>query len=183
MALQQQKQYITIEEFERILELPENENRLLELIDGEIVEKMPTERHGEVALAFAAPLRAHVKKYGLGRVTIEAQHFRKGDPKNSLLPDVSFIAGERPSVEEGIVPQMPDLAVEVQSPGNSLKNLEDKAHRYLSNGTRMVLILNYKKKTVTMITADANTSLVEGEILDLDEVVPGFRIPVAEIFE
>jgi hypothetical protein len=34
-----------------------------------------------------------------------------------------------------------------------------------------------------MITADANTSLVEGEILDLDEVVPGFRIPVAEIFE
>ena len=44
MALEQTKTY-TIEEFERFLALPENADRLFELIDGEIVEKMPTEEH------------------------------------------------------------------------------------------------------------------------------------------
>lgn len=178
MALQRQR--VTLDEFERILALPENKDRLLEFIDGEISEKMPTERHGEVVFGIGSPLREHVKKHGLGRVSTEARHQTSDD---SLLPDVSFIAGDRPSVEEGSVRRMPDLAIEIQSPDDSFKKLREKAHYYLSNGSRMVLIVNYKKQAITMITPDDEDLFLAGEMLDLNEVVPGFSIPVAEIFE
>jgi Uma2 family endonuclease len=169
-----------LDEFARILALSENRDRLLELIDGEIVEKLPTERHGEVVFGIGSPLREYVKKHGLGRVSTEARH-QASD--YSFLPDVSFIPGDRLSVEEGSIPRMPDLAIEIQSPDVSLKKLREKADYYLSNGSRMVLIVNYKKRAITMITPDVEDLFLDGEMLDLNEVVPGFRIPVAEIFE
>ena len=47
------------------------------------------------------------------------------------LPDVSFIAGERPVVKKGSIPQMPDLAVEVQSPDDSPADMRAEAAFYL----------------------------------------------------
>ncbi len=52
---------VSVDEFERILALPENCDRLLELINGKIIEKMPTEEHGIVALNLATPLNLFVK--------------------------------------------------------------------------------------------------------------------------
>ncbi len=50
LAVLTREQLYTVDEFEELLKLPENAGRLLELIDGEIVEKMPTEEHGSIAL-------------------------------------------------------------------------------------------------------------------------------------
>ncbi len=86
MALEQTKTY-TIEEFERFLALPENADRLFELIDGEIVEKMPTEEHGLIKVNIATELRNFTKPLGLGRVTSEPRARQTPDNRyNSRLP-------------------------------------------------------------------------------------------------
>src|SRR5262249_48321654 len=125
----------SVEEFDKFIAQPENRDRLFELIQGEIVEKMPTEEHGEIALALDSALRTFVIQHKLGRVGVEVRHRMPNDASNSFLPDISFVSGQRPSVTEGSVPQMPDLAVEIKSRDDSLKDVREKANYYLLNGT------------------------------------------------
>ena len=157
MSAQQERLY-TVEEFERLLEQPENRERLLELINGEIVEKMPTEEHGEIAALIAAALVAFVYPRKLGRVGVEMRHRIPRDEHNSRLPDLSFISGKRPRVEVGSVPQMPDLAVEIKSPDNSLKKMRERADYYLLNGTRLVWLVDPLKHFVIVLTRGRRTN-------------------------
>jgi Uma2 family endonuclease len=181
MSVSQERLY-TVEEFERFIAQPENRDRLFELIQGEIVEKMPTEEHGELAANLVVALHSFVVPRKLGRVGVEIRHRMPNDTRNSLLPDVSFIAGKRPSVTEGSVPQMPDLAVEIKSPDDSLKDLRDKANYYLLNGTRLVWIVDPVKRLVITLTPDDEQILLENEVLDGGDVLPGFTMPVKDIF-
>ncbi len=181
MAIPQERLY-TVKEFEALIARPENRDRLFELIHGELVEKMPTEEHGELALAIGSPMRAFASEHKLGRVGVEVRHQLPRDDKNSRLPDVSFISGQRPRVTEGGVPQMPDLAVEIKSPDDSLKQLREKANYYLLNGTRIVWIVDAVKRLVIVITPDDEDIKLEHEILDGGDVLPGFTLPVKAIF-
>ncbi len=177
-----QHPHVTVEEFEKVLAQPENKDRLLELINGEIVEKVPTEKHGELTLALGAAIRAHVVKHKLGRVGVEIRHQLPTDKRNSRLPDISFISGKRASVEHGSVRQMPDLAVELMSPDDTLEEAKDKAHYYLLNGSQKVWLLDWKKKQIWVCTADDEVVPNEGDTLDGGDVLPGFKLAVADIF-
>jgi Uma2 family endonuclease len=181
MSAQQERLY-TVEEFERLLEQPENRERLLELINGEIVEKMPTERHGEVVALIIAALIAFVHPRKLGRVGVEVRHRIPRDQHNSRLPDASFISGKRPSVTEGSVPQMPDLVIEVKSPDDSLKKMRERADYYLLNGTRLVWLIDPLKQLVIILTPDDEEILLENDTLDGGAVLPGFSLPLKDIF-
>jgi Uma2 family endonuclease len=174
---------LTIEEFEGLLELPENADRLLELIDGELVEKMPTEEHGIVTGNILAPLHTYAKSTKSGRVGTEIRHRKPEDNHNSRLPDVSFSKAKRPIVTEGNVSQMPDLAVEVQSPDDSIKSLRNKAAYYLANGSKMVWLVYPSKRLVEVYIANGEVQiLLEDEILSGGDVLPGFELPVKDIF-
>ena len=83
----QRTEPITVEAFEQFELLPENADRLFELINGEIVEKVPTEEHGIIVLNIAAPVREWVRQYKRGRVGVEIRHNRPGDRHNARLPD------------------------------------------------------------------------------------------------
>ncbi len=181
MVAQKERLY-TVAEFEDLLAHSENHDRLLELINGEIVEKMPTEEHGELQAIIVAALVAFVLPRKLGRVGVEVRHTIPNGDANSRLPDVSFIAGNRPRVTEGSVPQMPDLAVEIKSPDDSLKKLRDKADYYMLNGTRLVWIVDPAKQLVIVLTPDEEEILVNGEILTGGDVLPGFSLPLHDIF-
>src|SRR5689334_5960768 len=147
MVVQKEHLY-TVAEFEGFLRQPANRERLLELINGQIVEKLSTQEHGELQALIGAAILIFVRPRKLGRVGVEIRHQMPADNANSRLPDVLFIAGNRPRVTEGSVPQMPDLAVEIKSPDDSLKELRDKAGYYMLNGTRMVWIVNPAKRLV-----------------------------------
>lgn len=178
-----QKEHLySVAEFEDLLNLPENRDRLLELINREIAEKMPTEEHGEIQAFIVAALLAFVLPRKLGRVGVEVRHKMPNDDANSRLPDVSFIAGNRPRVTEGSVLQMPDLAVEIKSPDDSLKTLRDKAHYYMVNGTRLVWIVDPAKRLVIVLTPDDEEILLDGETLTGGDVLPGFTLPLRDIF-
>jgi Uma2 family endonuclease len=181
-----EKKLYTADEFEQFAEA--DSDRLLELIDGEIYEKMPTEEHGMVAGNIHAPLWNFVKPRKLGRVGIEVRHRRPEDQRYSLLPDVSFTSAERllPIVEKGSVPQMPDLVVEVKSPDDTYKDLRAKADYYLANGSRLVWLVYPQRLEVEVCVKDQNGTVhrhTVKDVLDGGDVLPGFRLPLAEVFD
>ncbi|HVU10972.1 MAG TPA: Uma2 family endonuclease [Phototrophicaceae bacterium] len=180
-----QKKLYTTAEFEAFIAQPENQDRLFELINGEIFEKMPTEKHGMIQAELAHLLISFSRPNKLGRVTTEVRHQAQGDEHNDLLPDVAFTSRERilPPVDEGAVPQMPDLAIEIQSPDDSLKKLLAKADQYLLHGSRMVLLILPQKRLIEVITADDVEILNENDTFDGGDVLPGFTLAVKDIFD
>ncbi|MDX2161723.1 MAG: Uma2 family endonuclease [bacterium] len=173
---------VTVEAFEQIIALPENQDRRLELIAGEIVETMPTEEHSAIQLLIASLIREFVIRHKLGRMGIEVRHQLPNAPGHSLIPDVSFTAGVRPLVKHGAVPYMPDLAVEVLSPSDSLRQTREKAAYYLANGTRLVWIVNPAKRIVLVLTPQEDDVLLENETLNGGDVLPGFTVAVRTLF-
>lgn len=121
------KEEITVAQFEQMLSLPESRDRLLELINGEIVEKMPTEEHGVLSGNVVTFLNNFAKPRRLGRVGTEIRHQRSEDSLNSRLPDVSFTSAKRPMVTRGGVPHFPDLAIEIKSPDDTVRKFREKA--------------------------------------------------------
>ncbi|MCL4858574.1 MAG: Uma2 family endonuclease [Caldilineaceae bacterium] len=178
-----QQQAVTVDDFERLLEHPENRDRLLELIHGEVVEKMPAEEHGLIAGNLVFALSAYNRQHKLGRVGVEVRHRLPDDRHNSRMPDVSFSSARRPLVTEGGVPEMADLAVEIKSPGDTVRQLRDKAAYYLEQGARMVWLVYPSQRIVEVYTPDEDVLiLVEGDQLTGGEVLPGFSLPVADVF-
>jgi len=112
VVLQQEKRY-AVDEFEAMADAPENVDRLLELIDGEIVEKVPTEEHGLLSSNIIGPLWVWVQTRRKGRVVVEVRHRALADQHNARIPDISYRETNDPPVKKGSVPQMPDFAVEI----------------------------------------------------------------------
>lgn len=183
MAIQTQQH--TVAEFERILAQPENRERLLELINGEIVEKMPTEEHGIIVLRIGSRMLLVVETNHLGRVGVEIRHRNPDDDYNDRLPDISFTADTTtPVVTQGAVLRFPDLAVEVKSPHDSYRQMRDKAEFYLANGVKQVWLVYPEKQIVEIYRADGEIHiLTEADTLDGGDVLPGFAMPLAEIFK
>lgn len=173
----------TVEEFEQYADAPENRERLLELVDGEIVEKVPTQKHGICAGNIYGYFWTFVKKTRSGRVVMEVRYRTPQDKRNSRIPDVSYTSGNAPIVERGSVQQMPDIAIEVKSPDDSLKDMRAKARYYLANGTKLVWLVEPQKRFVEVYTLDEEQVFIEGETLDGGEILPGFGMPVSAIFE
>jgi len=179
------KRLMTVEEFEAFVELPENEDRRFELIDGEIVEKMPTEEHSLVAGKIYVPVHVFVEQHRLGRVVFETRYRVPKDTHNARVPDVAFTSKARvlPIVRQGSVPQMPDLAVEVKSPSDRETQMRRKAAYYLSNGARMVWLVFPVKRQIEVHRPDADVSILnEGDSLDGEDVLPGFTLALRDIF-
>jgi Uma2 family endonuclease len=185
-AMAVEKKLYTIEAFEQFIALPENSDRRFELIDGEIVEKMPTEEHGFIIANLLAILVTFVKKHQLGRVTVEARHRATEDQKNSRIPDASFTSRERmlPLVTQGAVPQLPDLCIEVQSPNDNPQHLRAKANYYLANGAKLVRLIYPGKRMVEALYPDGEFDIFgEDATLTGGELLPGFEMAVSALFE
>ena len=176
------EQLYTVDEFEELLKLPENAGRLLELIDGEIVEKMPTEEHGSIALNIGAELRAYLRTIRKGIAGTEVRYQTGKDERNSRLPDISIRIANRPLVKDGAVIGMPDLAVEIKSPDDSLKEMREKAEYYLANGTQIVWLVYPHQRCVEVYTLDTIELLCADDVLTGGDLLPDFSLSVAEIF-
>lgn len=190
MALQHpQTRSYTIEEFDEFIALPENADRRFELIDGEIVEKMPTEEHGVIVSILSGEIYILLKQNPLGRLSVEARYKLPEDRRNSRIPDISFTRAERllPITRKGAVPQMPDLAIEIKSPDDSVTLLRLKAAYYLANGARMVWLIFPEQRLVEVYRPDEDVLLLvdnelRHDVLEGGDVLPGFTLPLQSIF-
>jgi Uma2 family endonuclease len=172
---------------EQLLHLPETNGRH-ELIKGELIAMTPAGfGHGAVVLKIAGPLWQHVESSKLGLVLAAETGFKlESDPDTVRAPDVAFVRRERLPV--GSLPAAfwigaPDLAVEVLSPDDRVFEVEQKIADWLSAGASVVWVVNPKSRTVVVHQADAKArTLTVHDTLDGGDVVPGFRLAVADIF-
>jgi Uma2 family endonuclease len=181
-----ERQGSTIAEFTAFLERPENRDRRLELIEGEIVEKpMPNQIHGRLAMNIGAYFVFYLKQNRIGYAETEVRYAVEGDDQNVRMPDVSvFLDVNSPAVASGAVPRMPDIAVEVKSPSDSLLKMREKILYYLANGTRLGILFYPEKRLIEMYPAGADSyTLREGDVLECQDILPGFTVPVSELFE
>jgi Uma2 family endonuclease len=127
-------------------------------------------------------LGSYCQKNPIGRALAKADYNVENDEQFLQSPSLSFIAGDKPLIDEGAASYMPDLAVEVQSPDQSDKLMTDKAAYYLSHGTRMVWLIYPTKHLVEVLTPIERHLLNEGMTLTGGDVLPGFTLTVHEIF-
>jgi Uma2 family endonuclease len=189
MAVSQHTRFYTLSEFQALLRQPGNEERLIELINGESVDKVPTYAHGLIAGNFITGLNIFLRAHPIGTASVEARYELPSDEQdpdkpNSRIPDVSYISDERglPLITKGAVPAMPDLAFEVQSPDQSDADMDERAAYYLANGVQMVILVYPSRLVIEKRTADDTTRYTLEDVIDFSPVVPGFTMSVREIF-
>ncbi len=159
-----------------------------ELIRGVLCETMPSgQRHGKIVTRLVIRLGNYVEPRGLGTlVASDSGVWLENDPDTVREPDVAFTSVERlPLGEEldGYAEVVPDLVVEVASPSDSRREVNDKARMWLSHGVRLVWVVHPDARTVDVHRADESVSTVgkDGALDGLD-VLPGFTCPLSEVF-
>jgi Uma2 family endonuclease len=181
MAVQTQR--MTVEEFERFAERPENANRRLEDIGGEVVEVASNSYSSLVAGNILFAIKLHLRDSGLqGYVTGADGGYKVAG--EDYLPDVGFIAKVRlpDPPHETWISLPPDLAVEVLSPSDKPDDTRIKLVHYLAAGT-VVWVVDPDQKQVEVYTpGPAVKRLGEDDTLDGSDVLPGFTLAVKEIF-
>lgn len=160
---------------------------LFELIEGELHEEPSPGAHSSgIAVNLIRALGAYLQRTKMGYLTgADGGYILATGPDTVLIPDVGYIRRERlpGGLPEGHIPNPPDLAIEVKSPSNRFSELERKAQRYLEAGTRLVWIVRPDDRTITIVRSDRPVIVlsVDDEI-DGADVLPGFRMRVADVF-
>ena len=173
---------------EELLEKPEDGFRY-ELVRGELRRMAPAGNvHGYIAANLLGPLQGYVRANKLGRVYAAETGFRlSSDPDTVRAPDVAFVSsGRLGEVGEvsGYWPGAPDLAVEVVSPSDTHTEVTEKSLAWLDAGCRVVLAVDPSQRTVTVYRSREDIRiLTDQDTIDGGDVVPGFGLPVAELFD
>lgn len=168
---------------DELMNLPDSPYRH-ELIKGELLTmSLPKLEPGRVSANLTMLLLQHVKANRLGGVYTEAGYKLESDPDTVLGPDVSFVARD-PNVArtEGYYPGPPDLAIEVLSPGDTRGRVEHKLSLWLQSGARSVWLVNPRRRTVEVISSTGERRILHETDDLVDDTVPGFHVPVSEIF-
>jgi len=175
---------VSLEEFQR---LPEEDGRRVELSRGRLIrEPRPGAEHGWLAGRVFRAVDAYVEEHGAGLVIFETGFLLNVEPPTVRGPDVAFIAeANLPSggVPSGFWTVPPDLAVEVVSPSNTSEEMQEKVLQYLEADTRLVWVVDPGTRSVTVYRSRNEIRLLtEGDTLDGADVLPGFRLSVADLF-
>lgn len=156
-----------------------------EIVAGQPEEKvMGGARHGGVGVRLIARLASYVEAHQLGGVYGPDTTFQIGE--NERIPDVAFVSAARLPMEgepEGSWSMAPDLAVEIVSPNDLYEKVLSKVEEYFAGGVRQVWLISPEHQTVTIYHTPTHTTiLTEAEDLVSEELLPGFRCRIADLF-
>lgn len=172
---------------DQLFEMPRDGMRR-ELVRGELRQLPPTGfEHGKIVVRITSPLDRHVDENRLGVVVgAETGYLIARDPDTVRAPDVSFVSQRRldeVGVTKKFFPAAPDLAVEVLSPGDTVFDVDEKVGEWLASGVRLVWVVNPKRRSIAVYHSLEDVKiLLENDDLDGEDVVPGFRLRIADIF-
>jgi len=178
---------LSVEEFMKIALAPENADRRLQLIDGEIVEVVSNNKVSKTAIRIATFVNGFALPRNLGEMsgadggyTIEGEQY---------IPDCAFISYVRQphSTMEAYPDIAPDLVVEVISPGNmgsidERNKMLRKVANYLAAGCELWLIYPDEEKLERYIAGEAVRTYRNGDILEGRGVLEGFRLEISTIW-
>ena len=177
---------IDADTFLELEQLPEYRDREYELINGEMIEmSVPGRVHTRLGSILHGNFWVFLLEHDLGEANMEGGYRSAIDPYLVLRPDVAFIRHARapePNAE-GLFPRMPDLAVEVASPSNSVRELREKADIYLRNESQLVWLVFPRQRRVEVHRADGSVDeLSADDTLSGEAVLPGFALELRELF-
>lgn len=157
-----------------------------EFIDGRIEYKaIPQLRHAMVTMRMC---RAFDRHAGPRRIGESFPELRCNYLGRSIVPDVVFLLDEHILYDENDeltdrVDFPPDIHVEIASPGQNLKICREKLAHSTSNGCSLGLFIDPDVKTIEVYRPDhAFEPLADDGAIQGDPVLPGFRLPVSEVF-
>ncbi len=163
--------------------------RLVELVDGFLVEKAMGFRESLLAASLIMFLKnyASPRKLGLVGAPDAIMRLRPGLVR---LPDVSFIRWDRllatDAHKKKVAPFGPDLAVEILSEGNTRKEVDQKRSEYFAAGTQVMWVIDPRTRTAEVYDDPTRpnqmTPIRETDILDGGTVLAGFRLPLTDLF-
>lgn len=174
---------MSVEEFVALADAPR-----AELVDGlfERVE-LGDHAHARTNVRLTARLGNHVLSRALGDVyDCSVAYVLRLDPPLVRSPDVSFVrqGKDDPALPPGSVPLAPDLAVETLSPSERAGTIQRKVREYLEHGTDLVWLIDPQHRTATIYTRGGGVRWIhEGDTLEGSDVIPGFSVPLAFLFE
>jgi Uma2 family endonuclease len=171
---------VTLEQF---LSMDETEPAS-ELACGEVMQKpMPNVAHSAIQFFLAAVLFPFLARGGIGRGFTELRCiFGPPGQERTYVPDLCYVARERLPTGQHLH-AAPDLVVEILSPDQDMGRFLDKIQFLLRHGVRLVWVIDPLRGTVTELTPGEDARvLTSGAALDGGDVLPGFTLPVDEIF-
>jgi Uma2 family endonuclease len=159
--------------------------RSYEVVNGEPEEKeMPVARHSGICTRLARKLGNYVEGESRGEIYQEAS-FQIGG--NERIPDLAFVSADRLPAEgepETKWPMPPDLAVEIISPNDLYEKVYAKVMEYLAAGVKQVWLVSPENHSVTVYRSATHVTAFpeDGELVS-EDLLPGFRCPLREIFK
>ena len=180
----------TVDDVWRLAQQPENELKHFYLIDGELFWDMPPGfLRGHIAGLIFHYFLVFAAQHDLGKPTVESGYYTAEDRSTLLAPDVAFVSKEKIPLANPtqFLAAMPDLAVEIQSPSNSLAELRRKAAVYLANGSELVWLVLPERAAVEVWRLGSDGQAAS-EMIDKDgslsgePVLPGFELELQRLF-
>jgi Uma2 family endonuclease len=176
------RENLTLGQFLQLFE----EEPPLEYIDGRIEAKVsPQKKHSQIQ----SELRDHINRFAktarLGLAFIELRCTFGGW---SIVPDVAFLLREHIELDEvgELVDETncpPDIHVELISPDKQVKRSHGKLLHSTANGCSLGCLIDPYKRTIDVYRPGRPPErLTAGGFLEGEPVLPGYRLPVAEIF-
>jgi Uma2 family endonuclease len=176
------KKVDTAEEFDEWASLPDNADRRLEFIGGEIVEVPSNPYSSSIASRINMFIGMYLLQNDIGHLTGEGGGYMVSGER--YAPDVAFISRQRQPelVREGYNPNPPELVVEVISPTDSQKNLRIKVANYLAAGTQVWVVYPDDQEVEVYRPGQPVLILDHTGTLEGAPTLPGFRLPVRDVF-
>ena len=160
-----------------------------ELVNGRIVPMSPTGgEHGRIESNFGEAISSFARARNLGKVFVgEVGIFTRRGPDTVRGADVAYLSNERYErlrSKQGFLDVAPDLVVEVLSPHDSAAGLTQKLREYFAIGVRLVWVADPDARAVLAYRSLTDVREIrETDRLTGDDVLPGFEVPVASLFE
>ena len=159
-----------------------------ELIRGVLSETMPAgEMHGKVVMRLGRLLGNYIEPRQIGTlIGSDAGVLLETDPDTVREPDIAYFSVQKlplDAANPGFSQVAPDLVVEMSSPSDSHREVNDKAMMWLRHGVRLVWLVHPATRTVEVHHGGSRgPTLVDGNTLDGGDVLPGFTCAVSDIF-
>ena len=169
---------------EELMLLPDNGNRQ-ELVRGELIEMPPPGKaHGVASSRFGGTLFNYADANDYGTVGDNHGYRLESNPDTVRAPDVAWYAPGHPAeLTDGYPERAPDLVVEIKSPSDTPRMVAERAQMWLAFGSREVWYGDPETTTVTRYRPGQEPEVLgEDDILDGGDLLPGFSIPVWQLF-
>jgi len=170
---------------EEFMALP-NDGRKYELLEGKLLMSPVIASHGSVCVNIVILMGTYVHRHKLGQVYDSSTGFRLSDDV-LLSPDVAFVSKARLKkilvAPDKFLYGAPDLVVEVVSPSDRLKHINEKLDHYFEHDTRLAWVVDWKKREVTVHSPDNLAKLTRpNDVLTGGDVLRGFKCKLSKLF-